>query len=267
MSQKINPTNYRSFHNFEDSVFLQQPYGLSFAPYVFHEHLAISEYIKGFFKNVGLRLHSFKYVKTYKGFVYLLIKYIPLSERLKKSSFISKSKTFRFSTLEKDFIYGLSNFVAKTPVTVSFFNLAKAPLSLNTALFTNTNKFFFSAPELNAYLKTLFTTKGGAFFLATILSRKLFFMRSRVDRKSQKRFLLFVKLFLSYILLGNLIRIKGLRVSVKGRINGAPRSTLWVVSEGKISLQCIDAKIDYQSLPSETVFGTFGVKVWINYGE
>jgi hypothetical protein len=266
MSQKVHPANYRSFHTFEDKVFLQQVYGLSSAPYVLHEHLAISDYIKRFFQNVLLRLHSFKHVKTYKGFVYLIIKYIPITQRANKSFFVPKANTFRFSSLEQGFIYGLSKFVTKTPITVSFFNLAKALFPLNTVPFTSKNKAFFSASELNACLKTLFTTEGGAFFLATLVSRKLLFMRSRVDRKLQNRFLLFVKLLLSHILLHNLVDVKGLRISVKGRINGAPRSKLWVVSEGKISLQCIDSKIDYYSLPSETVFGTLGVKVWINYG-
>ena len=59
---------------------------------------------------------------------------------------------------------------------------------------------------------------------------------------------------------------EGLRVNIKGRINGVPRSKNWVAYEGKMSLQCIDAVVDYSYLPTHTVYGTFGVKVWINYG-
>jgi len=152
------------------------------------------------------------------------------------------------------------------PLRVSFFNLTKR-IPKKKEISTHFNTSLFSALELDFYLKALLTVKGGAFFLAGILSTKLYMMRSRIDRKSQNRFLVFIKSLLNHILTHNLINIKGLRVSIKGRINGAPRSKVWVASEGKMSLQCIDTKIDYYYLPSQTVYGTFGVKVWINYGK
>jgi ribosomal protein S3 len=92
-------------------------------------------------------------------------------------------------------------------------------------------------------------------------------MRSRIDRKSQTRFLVFVNNLLEHVFKHNDLNIKGIRVNINGRVNGVPRSKSWCCSEGKMSLQRIDAKIDYYYLPSQTVYGTFGIKVWINYGD
>ena len=91
-------------------------------------------------------------------------------------------------------------------------------------------------------------------------------MRSRSDRKSQVRFLSFVSNLLSFIVEHNTVGIEGVKVGIKGRINGVPRSKTWSSCEGKMTLQRIDSKVDYYYLPSETVYGTFGIKVWINYG-
>lgn len=264
MAQKIHPINYRSGHNFEDLSCLQQAYGDRYKPYVLREHLMVTNYVKGFFKNFNLGLHSFKYSKTIQGVAHLTIKYVPTSSRLEKGS--SPMKSLQFSTIEKAFLYGLSEILPKQSLRVSFLNLLKNKIKKDNTLPSNLNTYLFSTAELSGYLKALLTTKGGAFFLANVLSMKLYRMRSRADRKSQNRFLVFIKLLLSHILKHNLVGIKGLRVSIKGRINGAPRSKPWVASEGKMSLQCMDAKIDYSYLPSQTVYGTFGVKVWINYG-
>jgi ribosomal protein S3 len=90
-------------------------------------------------------------------------------------------------------------------------------------------------------------------------------MRSRSERKSQARFLVFVSNLLLHIYDHNSVGIKGIRVAIKGRINGVPRSKTWETGQGKMSLQRIDADIDYSYFPSDTVYGTFGIKVWINY--
>lgn len=264
MAQKIHPINYRSAHNFENLSCLQQAYGNKYKPYVLREHTMITNYVKGFFKNFDLGLHSFKYTKTIQGVAHLTIKYVPISSRPEKASVILKP--FQFSTVEKAFLYGLSEILPKHSLRVSFSNLLKGKVKKDKNYSSNLNSYFFSSLEISTYLKALLSIKGGAFFLANILSMKLNKMRSRADRKSQNKFLLFTKLLLSHILKHNIVGIKGLRVSIKGRINGAPRSKPWIASEGKMSLQGMDAKIDYFYLPSQTVYGTFGVKVWINYG-
>lgn len=264
MAQKINPINFRSLKVFEDFTCLQTFYGYTLRSYLLRENLTVSSFIHLFLQHFGLVLHSFKYVKTSRGIAHLNIKYIFSGVSIKKK--VGQIKLpLRFATLEKAFFFGFLRFLPKTVLRISFFNLSKKKLKIESPFSVKINTLFFSTNELSFYLKALLSIRGGAFFLARIVAIKLNNMRSRSDRKTQKKFLLFVKLLLLHILKFNVVKIKGLRISVKGRINGIPRSKLWCISKGTISLQKISSKIDYFYVPSYTVYGTFGIKVWINY--
>lgn len=58
-------------------------------------------------------------------------------------------------------------------------------------------------------------------------------------------------------------RIKGLKVSIKGRFSGAPRSKIRVFERGQIPLQTFKHEISYALTHSHTSYGVFGIKVWI----
>jgi hypothetical protein len=103
---------------------------------------------------------------------------------------------------------------------VFFYNLVKIKVPFPEGL----KNYFFNHYELSAYLKILLFTKGGAFFLANILSTKMHLMRSRLDRKKQTQFLFFVKVLLSFLLAHNRVNLSGLKVCLKGRIRGVPRT-------------------------------------------
>lgn len=163
----------------------------------------------------------------------------------------------KFPNLERSFFYGLSRCLPSSILCVSFYNLVKIKIPFPASL----KNYFFKNYELSAYLKTLLFTKGGAFFLADILSTKMHNMRSRLDRKKQNQFLFFVKVLLSFLLAHNRVNLKGLKVCLKGRIRGVPRTKSWVFSIGKLSFQQINATVDYSFLPAQTVYGTFGIKV------
>jgi hypothetical protein len=260
MAQKTNPISFRSLNNFENFYCHQQIYNKNFHPYVLKEHKKAKSFIERFFKNTNLVLHSFQFTKTYKGIVFLSLKFVFVSFQNDRES----TKLIHYSTLEKAFVHGFSRLFFDTPVSISFFNLEKdkkvqmVPMSIKGP--------FFNSSEIVSYLYVLTSMKGSAFFFANILSLKLHQMRSRVDRKSQTRFLSFVTSLLSYVFEHNHVDIEGIKVGIKGRINGVPRSKMWTTHRGKISLQKINSEIDYYYLPSETVYGTFGIKVWINYG-
>ncbi len=261
MAQKINPLAFRCLNNFEDSFCQQQVYKRSSLPYALQENKKVMLFIRRFFKTFNLVLHSFKFVKTSQGIAHLSVKYVPSQSRGEKDF----NKFVNFSTLENAFLYSFSRFFSTTPILVSFFNLDKGKKKASLPITIKGSPF--TTAELSCYLNVLTSTKGSAFFLANILSSKLHKMRSRVDRKSQARFLVFVNNLLTHTFNNNSIKIKGIRVNINGRVNGVPRSKSWCASEGKMSLQRIDAKIDYYYLPSQTVYGTFGIKVWINYGD
>ena len=61
--------------------------------------------------------------------------------------------------------------------------------------------------------------------------------------------------------------VKGVKIMVKGRLNGAEIARKEWLKKGRISLQTLRANIDYASVTAHTAYGTIGVKVWISKGE
>lgn len=61
--------------------------------------------------------------------------------------------------------------------------------------------------------------------------------------------------------------IKGIRVQVKGRLNGADRSKKTWFIEGQIPLHTLEAYIDYSESQAFTSYGVCGIKVWICYSK
>ncbi len=61
--------------------------------------------------------------------------------------------------------------------------------------------------------------------------------------------------------------IQGIKVQVKGRLNGAEIARKEWLKKGKISLQTLRADIDYARATAYTTYGTIGIKVWIYKGE
>ncbi|PJE51361.1 MAG: 30S ribosomal protein S3 [Candidatus Yanofskybacteria bacterium CG10_big_fil_rev_8_21_14_0_10_36_16] len=70
-----------------------------------------------------------------------------------------------------------------------------------------------------------------------------------------------IKQTLSKILAGR--DVKGAKVQVAGRLNGAEIARTEHLEEGNLPLQTIKADIDYAQKTAHTTYGTIGVKVWI----
>jgi small subunit ribosomal protein S3 len=61
--------------------------------------------------------------------------------------------------------------------------------------------------------------------------------------------------------------VKGIKVQISGRLNGAEIARSEWIKEGKMPLQTLRAKIFYASKNAKTTYGILGVKVWIFKGE
>jgi len=57
--------------------------------------------------------------------------------------------------------------------------------------------------------------------------------------------------------------IKGIRVQVCGRLNGADRSKTDWFREGQVPLHSLKDKVDYSTASAFTVYGVCGIKVWV----
>nr|AVM82898.1 ribosomal protein S3 [Adenocalymma ackermannii] len=56
---------------------------------------------------------------------------------------------------------------------------------------------------------------------------------------------------------------KGIQVQISGRIGGNEMARVEWIREGRVPLQTVRAKIDYCSHIIRTIYGVFGMKIWI----
>nr|YP_010336360.1 ribosomal protein S3 [Goniotrichopsis reniformis]UNJ14766.1 ribosomal protein S3 [Goniotrichopsis reniformis] len=61
--------------------------------------------------------------------------------------------------------------------------------------------------------------------------------------------------------------IKGVKIQISGRLNGAEIARSEWVREGRVPLQTLRADIDYTHQRAYTTYGILGVKVWLFKGE
>ena len=61
--------------------------------------------------------------------------------------------------------------------------------------------------------------------------------------------------------------VKGAKIKVSGRLNGAEISRSDFLSSGSMPLQTLRANIDYGTATAFNTYGTIGIKVWIYRGE
>lgn len=57
--------------------------------------------------------------------------------------------------------------------------------------------------------------------------------------------------------------IKGIKIQVSGRLNGAEIARTEWVKEGQVPLQTLRANFDYSFRTASTIYGILGIKVWV----
>nr|YP_009105274.1 ribosomal protein S3 [Pedinomonas tuberculata]AIT93938.1 ribosomal protein S3 [Pedinomonas tuberculata] len=58
-------------------------------------------------------------------------------------------------------------------------------------------------------------------------------------------------------------KVKGIKIQVSGRLNGAEIARTEWIREGRVPLQTLRADIDYSYKTAQTIYGILGVKVWV----
>jgi ribosomal protein S3 len=123
----------------------------------------------------------------------------------------------------------------------------------------NINRYFFETVELFYFVLGTFCY-GNAFLLAKTIAYLLENTRKQmfVVRFIKKVLtILFNKLPLSFF------AIAGIKILIKGRFNKRRRTKTIVIQEGQVSLQTLDIPIDYYQTKAVTLYGSFGIKVWL----
>lgn len=61
--------------------------------------------------------------------------------------------------------------------------------------------------------------------------------------------------------------VKGVKISVSGRLNGAEMSRRETYKDGKLPLHTLRADVDYGFAEASTTYGILGIKVWVYKGD
>jgi len=61
--------------------------------------------------------------------------------------------------------------------------------------------------------------------------------------------------------------VKGIKIQVSGRLNGAEIARSEWVRQGRVPLQTLRADIDYATKEANTIYGVLGIKIWLFRGE
>lgn len=61
--------------------------------------------------------------------------------------------------------------------------------------------------------------------------------------------------------------IKGVKIQIGGRLNGAEIARTEWIREGRVPLQTLRADIDYAYTTAQTIYGILGIKIWLFKGE
>ena len=131
--------------------------------------------------------------------------------------------------------------------------------------FSQTKKFsllqkFRNTPFLKEGLELLFHVvynKNSANLLVRFIALQL----KKIKR--QKLFFSFLKQVLSILIDSNFSQVKGIKIIVKGRLNGVPRAKHRIITVGDVPVQGINEELDYSQTTVHNSSGSYGIKAWI----
>jgi len=147
--------------------------------------------------------------------------------------------------------------------------LSRAQIEDFKVIFKQLKKFIrksFFKDALNLLFISISKRKS-AKILADFISYQFKLNQLRTDQMtiSQKDnfFLGFLKQTIILLVKSQIACLTGIKITIKGRFNKAPRARTVKIHYGKFSLQSFTSKIDYFQSTAYTANGTFGVKVWL----
>lgn len=194
----------------------------------------------------------------------------------KYEKFLQTNK-FKYQTVIKknnfleQILEGLTLFLSKKLNIVIIFQHVRKGLSLNFNKLTGLDKKIIKNKflSLRKHVKNpLFKDMLNLLILcvqlknsANILAEFICYRLAKIKKHSQFFYLL------KYILISlqktKISKIKGIKIKIKGRFNGRPRTASKFIIIGEIPVQTLKTQIDYAESTCYTFNGTFGVKVWL----
>jgi small subunit ribosomal protein S3 len=235
---------------------------------------------KTIIKSSSKKINQIKHIKNFKSDSFLLYKNNKSSLMFKNYLQNNKTKTHDLKSIKANNpkngtsmavkglfsqVFRVINLFTSNQYNVIFnFLCVNKELKFNQ-LQLNTNK---DLVLLKKFRNTTFFKEGIELLfhvISTINSSKLLAKFIAMQIKTAKRqnfFFTFLKKTLLILLNSDASKISGIKIIVKGRINGAAKARHKTIVIGRLPLQTLNANIDYSQTYVHNSNGTYGIKVW-----
>ncbi len=247
MGQKVNSKIFRlGYRNNDwDSVY-SITHQKELSQIVFQD-LEIKNFIHRFFKQSYIIVYDYKIKRTIKS-LDLYISYFPTSKsKLDNRKLIKSLMYYLQNKISIKIIFNnVLYLIKKNYKILNFYNIRLRKYKNKIEFF---NEFIF--------IFMILSKKKKSRLLSTIISIQL------IGLKRHNFFFNFLKYSLNLLLSTTFNNIKGIKIIIKGRLNGKPRSNNQIIQIGQVPLQTLDNKVDYFESTAFTLLGSFGIKVWI----
>ena len=283
MGQKINQKIFRIGYKNNNWFYIYSNDLKNKYPDYLIQSVFIEKFLLTFFYSFNIFLNDIKFIFISKRII-LNIKFYTLIS-LNKVFFIKIIKKFEkkknwFLTFLK---FNFKKFYFFLILKISFFfleNLKKNDLTFLTSFVKEKFALNLSTEyqeasylklklQLKKYLITSFFKECFFIIFSTVklqgFSNLLaFYIKLEFSKlKKHNFFLNFLKRALIFFLYSSLSNIKGIKILVKGRLNGRPRSSKRLITVGRVPSQSFESNIFTTKVTAFSVLGTFGIKVWV----
>lgn len=297
MGQKVNPIIFRLGINkkWKTEFFEKKDCEL---PSYFFNTLEIEDYVSQFFENQLLILHTYKSYQTNAVFT-IYVSYFITNEHNKKV--LVNNKNFNnqensIAAIKKCTVlnsYNLKNYLVdfvKMPKkqtkskiqqhqtlkkffkVLTMFTKNKYCIIVNFCCINKNLNFlkkFQKKPflKLQKFKRTKFLKNGIELLFYSTHSNNSANLLAKfiaVQIKKEKRhnfFISFLKQILLILVDSKFSKTKGIKILIKGKLNGMPRAKSKSFTIGNVPIQKINASIDYCQLTTHNSNGSYGIKV------
>lgn len=266
MGQKVNATIFRSGLKNSEWCFKYINQNQEESSIFIYKNIEIQNYIYKIFKNHNIFIKNCKIEHTTSTVKILIFFYQlnSLNEKTKNTKQLISTIITQILTLSTNLYLKNKTTVFKTQDLTKKFeikiNKKQDYLTAYKKIIRSFRKFLKDPLQKNL-IKILFVViseRNSSKLLADIIS--FYFTK---NKKKHNLLLFLLKKVISTLIFANFSKVKGIKIMITGRFNGAPRAKKKNLTIGIVPLQSFDSIISYHNSVAFTQNGTFGIKVWI----
>lgn len=199
-------------------------------------------------KNTKKRIRSL--IKKFKGKKRLVLRR-KKTEHLTFLTILQKCLNTKLVVIKVNLINKRENFVIKASILKQLIKFKRNLFARRFNLFYDFVKlsslFLNKDIDINTYCNVL-----GSIF-------------KYLPKRSHAKYFLFIKTLISALIKFPGSKIKGVKVVMNGKLKGKLRASEFKTSRGEIDIQTISANNDLSQVHIHTLYGAFGLTMWVNY--